>query len=246
MRHAARTSRLLFAAAVLFAASTAHGIVSAQAPKPAGKTVWDGAYTDAQATRAVATFSQSCSNCHTLDATGNRPLSGKDFWDSFTQKSVGDLLAFVSKNMPNGVNAGSLPASSYNDLVALILRANGLPAGTTEVTPESVVGVQIIPKDGSGELPAGTLVRVVGCLTKSGPDWVLTSATAPQRIDKGGVTPEDATRPLGEGTATLKFVFTKLDAFVGQRMSASGLLMGVGGKDGLNVTTVNKVADTCP
>ena len=47
-------------------------------------------------------------------------------------------------------------------------------------------------------------------------------------------------------TTTLKFVLTRLDAYVGQRMSASGLLIGAGGADGLNVTTVNRVADTCP
>jgi hypothetical protein len=44
----------------------------------------------------------------------------------------------------------------------------------------------------------------------------------------------------------LKFVLTRLDSFVGQRMSASGLLIGAGGADGINVTTVSRVADTCP
>ena len=217
----------------------------AQAPN-AGRTVWDGVYTEVQAARGDSVFGQSCANCHSLSEQGNRPLVGKEFWDSFTQKTVGDLLTFVSKNMPNGVNAGSLPASSYNDVVALILKSNGLPAGTTEVTPEAVASIAIIPKDGPGELPAGTLVRVVGCLTKSGSDWVVTSATAPVRIDKAGATPEDATRPLGTGSTTLKFVVMRLDGFVGQRVSASGLLMGAGGKDGLNVTTVNRVAEVCP
>ena len=44
----------------------------------------------------------------------------------------------------------------------------------------------------------------------------------------------------------LKFVLTRLDSFVGQRMSVSGILIGAGGADGLNVTTVNRVAPTCP
>jgi hypothetical protein len=87
---------------------------------------------------------------------------------------------------------------------------------------------------------------VVGCLApKSGADWVLTSATAPARIEKVGVVPEDATRPLGDRTIALKFVLTRLDSFVGQRMSASGLLLGAGGKDGINVTAINRVAETC-
>jgi hypothetical protein len=68
----------------------------------------------------------------------------------------------------------------------------------------------------------------------------------PERVDKTGVGPEDATRALGDRTATLKFVLTRLDPFVGQRMSVSGILLGVGGANGINVTTVSKVADTCP
>ena len=235
--------RLVVCAAAACAAMTATAIVNAQ-----GRTVWNGVYTDAQAERARATFDSICTRCHTLEPGGSTrggAVSGDKFWTAFTQKTVGDLLDYVSKNMPNG-NGGSLPASTYNDLVALILKANGFPAGTVEVAPESVAGVQIIPKDGPGELPANVLARIVGCLKKDGSDWVLTSATAPDRIDKVGMGTGDATRPLGTKSFTLKFVLTKLDAFVGQRMSVSGMLIGTGGVDGINVTTVNRVAESCP
>jgi cytochrome c5 len=218
--------------------------VKAQAPAPV-RTVWDGVYTDAQAARATATFNSICTNCHTLSAQGNRPVTGDKFWETFTQKTVGEMLTYVKTNMPNGAAAGSLSPSTYNDLVALILKSNGFPSGMTELAPETIANVQIIPKDGPGELPANTLVRVVGCLAKNGSDWVLTSATVPQRIDRTGAVPEDATRPLGARTTTLKFVLTRLDPFVGQRMSVSGILLGVGGVDGVNVTTVSRVAETC-
>jgi len=220
------------------------GLRAAQDTKP--RTVWDGVYTDSQAARATATFSQSCANCHTLAADGNRPLAGDAFWRGFTQKTVADLLTYVRTNMPNGVNAGSLPASTYNDLVALILKSNGFPSGSAEVMPETVAGVQIIPKDGPGELPANTLVRVVGCLAKSGSDWVLTNATVPVRVDRTGPGPEDAARALGTRSIALKFVLTRLDQYAGQRMSVSGILIGVGGADGINVTTANRVAEQCP
>jgi mono/diheme cytochrome c family protein len=232
-------------ATALFLASAAAVPTIAQVANAPGRTVWDGVYTDAQAARANPIFSQSCSNCHTLTSEGNRPVTGEKFWEGFTQKTVGDLLSYVSNNMPNG-NGGSLPVSSYNDLVALILKSNGFPAGTTELAPETVADVQIIPKDGPGELPSNTLVRVVGCLAKNGSDWVLTSVTAPERIERTGAAPGDAARPLGDRTITLKFVLTRLDSFVGQRMSVSGILIGAGGANGLNVTTVNRVAETCP
>ena len=101
--HGARLwTRLCFVAlTVVFLGSLGTAIVAAQA-KPSGKTVWDGVYTDAQAERATATFSSTCSRCHTLGADGNRPLSGDKVWEGYAQKTVADLLAFVSKNMPNG------------------------------------------------------------------------------------------------------------------------------------------------
>lgn len=217
-------------------------LVAAQAPKP--KTVWDGVYTDAQAARAQATFDSVCSRCHMLTGQGKGALTGDAFWTAFTQKSVADLLTFVKTNMPNG-NGGSLPASTYDNLVALILKSNGFPAGAADVSPEAVVGVQIVSKDGPSELPANVLARVVGCLAKSGSDWVLTRATAPERIDKSAIGAADATRPLGDRSVTLKFVLTRLDAYLGQRMSVSGILLGTGGADGINVTTVNRVAENC-
>ena len=219
------------------------GYVSSQAPKP--RTVWDGVYTEAQATRATGVFGASCAGCHALTPEGNRPLSGEEFWQSHTQKSVTELLTYISKNMPNG-NGGSLSQESYNDIVALILKSNGFPAGSTELTAATVDGVMIVSKDGPGELPANSLVRVVGCLAKGGSDWTLTNATAPVRTDKTQPDPSDATVALGTRTMPLKFVLTKLDSFVGQRMSVSGMLIGAGGVDGINVAVVNRVGGTCP
>jgi mono/diheme cytochrome c family protein len=236
------TLRSLAAAAVL----SALGIVVVSGQDAKGRTVWDGVYTDAQATRAATVFNDSCARCHTLESQGNRPLSGEKFWEGYTQRTVAELLTYVRTSMPNG-NPGSLPADSYNDLVALILKSNGFPAGTSALVPETAENVQIVPKGGAGDLPANTLARVVGCLApKQGSDWVLTSATAFERVEKTGPGPEDATRPLGSRSVALKFVLTRLDGFVGQRVSVSGLLMGVGGADGINVTNVNSVAASCP
>jgi cytochrome c5 len=238
--------RAVGVALVLFAVTAARAAVTAQAPAATGRTAWDGVYSDAQANRGALVFNQSCANCHATGEDGTRPVTGDKFWQTFTQRSVADLLAFLKTSMPNG-NPGSLPAASYNDLTAFILKANGFPPGEAEVVADSGVGVQIIPKDGPGELPANTLVRLVGCLApKAGSDWVLINATSPERIDRGGVGAGDATRQLGDRTATLKFVLTRLDQYVGQRLSVSGLLIGTGGKDGINVTTVNRVAETCP
>ena len=233
----------LSAAGLLFVASATASLVIAQS-RTAPRTVWDGVYTEAQAARGMTAFEQSCSRCHALTAQGKAPLVGDAFWKSFAQTTVGDLLEFVSANMPNGT-PGSLTEPTYRDIVALMLKSNGFPAGTTELGGTAVAGVQIIQKDGRTDLPADALARVVGCLTKSGTDWVVTNATTPERAERAAPG-EDATRPLGSRTMALKFVVTKLDAMAGSRVAVSGLLIGEGGVDGINVTTVTRVAPKCP
>lgn len=231
-------------AVLLFLASATATLVTAQTSTPR-RTVWDGAYTEAQATRGVAAFGQSCAGCHVLAAQGRAPLAGDPFWKSFSQKTVGDLLEFVTAYMPNG-NPRSLTESTYQDIVALILKSNSFPAGATELSRGATADMQIVPKDGSTELPADALARVIGCLARSGSDWVVTRATTPERAESSRPDGEDAARSLGSRTIPLKFVITKLDALAGSRVVVNGLLIGAGGVDGINVTTVTRIAPKCP
>jgi mono/diheme cytochrome c family protein len=231
-------------ARLLFVMSVAGGLGAAQTSTPR-RTAWDGVYADPQAARGMIAFGQSCAGCHALAAEGKAPLVGDSFWKTFSQKTVGDLLEYVSANMPNGT-PGSLSANTYQDIVALLLKSNGFPAGAAELRPDTIIGVQIVPKDGSTELPADALARVIGCLIRSGADWLVTHATTPERAERAAPGEADATRPLGSRTMALKFVVTKLDSLAGSRVAVSGLLIGAGGVDGINVTTVSRVAEKCP
>ena len=224
--------------------TAAAGFLAAQTSPPA-RTAWEGVYTEAQAARGSMAFGQSCAGCHALAAEGRAPLVGEQFWKSFQQKTVGELLEFVIAYMPNGA-PGSLNAGTYADIVALMLKSNGFPAGATELGSNNIGDVQIVPKDGGTELPANALVRVVGCLARSGTDWVVTKATPPERAERASASGQDATRPLGSRTMALKFVVTKLDPLAGSRVAVDGLLIGAGGVDGINVTTVSRVAQNCP
>jgi len=230
-------------ATVAFFALAAAGLGTAPGATPP-RTVWDGVYTEAQAARGMTVFGQSCGGCHALTAVGKAPLVGDAFWKSFAQKTVGDLLEFVSANMPNG-NPRSLAESTYQDVVAVMLKSNGFPAGSTELQRETAAAVRIVQKDGSTELPSDALVHVVGCLARKGADWEVTSATAPERAESVGPGSADATRALGNRTMTLKFVVTRLDSLAGSRVAVTGLLIGAGGVDGINVTAVTRVADKC-
>ena len=212
-------------------------------------TVWDGVYTLTQAARGSASFAASCVRCHGTTPGGDnedgKSLTGDAFWQSYRESTVDALFTYVRDNMPNG-EGGSLGQSTYLDLVAYILNRNGFPAGARELSAESAVGVQIIAESGPGELPSTTLARVVGCLTR-GDDgsWRLTNATPPERIQRAAVGDSDATRPLGAREYALMFVLMPLQPYVGHRMSVSGLLMGDGGADGINVTSTTSVAASC-
>ena len=130
--------------------------------------------------------------------------------------------------------------------MALILRSNGVPAGATELVPSAVASIAIISKDGPDDLPDGTLVRIVGCLTKGGAGWTITNATPSSAPRRRAPRPPTPRARWATSSVDLKFVMGRLDANIGKRMSVTGLMIGAGGAEGINVSTVTRVADTCP
>src|SRR5688500_9022740 len=73
-----------------------------QAPAAGGRSVWDGVCTTAQADRGRTLYSANCAECHGENLQGGegKALRGETFWNDWGEQSVGDLLAYVSKNMP--------------------------------------------------------------------------------------------------------------------------------------------------
>jgi len=238
-------------AAVLTVAVSVSALSFAQAPASPSRTVWDGVFTAEQAARGSLAFSGECAECHGENLQGGegKALAGDQFWKDWKERTVGELLTFVRTNMPfddAGVKKGTLPQSTYADIVAHILDANGFPAGSTELNQASSTGVQIVRKEGPGELPDSAAARIVGCLAPregAGADWTVVKGTRAVRSTE----PRDAdrTRPLGDREYSLKFVLTNLTRLVGHRVAVSGLLLGEGGVRGINVSSVENLADTC-
>ena len=231
-------------------ASLSIALKAGQAPADARPSVWDGVFTGEQATRGRTFFGEHCAGCHGAGLEGGEgpALGGDQFWTSWRETTVGELFSHVSRNMPHsedGSLEGTLSISSYVDIVAFILQSNRLPAGAKELTADAAIDIRIIARDGPGELPATTLAHVVGCLTRGDRGgWRLVSGSPPVRMRASSAEPNrDA--PLGDREYALMFVLTRLDKFVGFRMSVTGLLIGEGGVDGLNVTSVTPVAEEC-
>ena len=230
------------------AAFAAPRLVTAQAP--AGKTVWDGVYTDAQAARGRSAYQQHCSECHGANLEGAEAvaLKGDRFNLSWRESSVDKLFRQISTNMPmseDGSLAGSLARGVYVDIVALVLQNNGFPAGSTELTPENAAGVAIQAKSGPGELPHAASAQVVGCLTRTGPRaWKVTRGSKPVR--SGPLENKlDAAATLGDREFPLLFVLTNLDKMENNRVLVTGRLEGEAGVKGINVSTVSSQGANC-
>jgi mono/diheme cytochrome c family protein len=102
------------------------------------RTVRDGVYTDAQATRGQALYKQQCSSCHGETLAGGQapPLASEDFVRNWQLVPLTDLADKVKNTMP--ANApGQLSAQQAADLVAHLLKVNRFPAGQAELSADA-------------------------------------------------------------------------------------------------------------
>jgi cytochrome c len=101
----------------------------------ARRSIWDGVYTDLQANRGEREYGRTCEHCHGASLEGDAareipPLASDSFMRGWDGKSLRQLFELMSRSMPAD-NRGSLSARTYTDLIAYLLRANEVPAGTS-------------------------------------------------------------------------------------------------------------------
>jgi len=130
-----------FALVVLVALA---GVSSAGLVSPSEKdtrdrmSVWEGVYTEEQARRGEATYRQECSSCHYDDLQGQGstpPLVGEAFFSRWGSLSMDDMLTAIRTTMPQGAPA-SLSNQAYVDVMAHMLKVNGIPAGDVELSDD--------------------------------------------------------------------------------------------------------------
>ena len=104
------------------------------------RTVWDGVYTEAQAERGGVQYTESCAGCHAPDLRGNTTspsLVGLSFTFLWGEHTVGELFGQIQQLMPTD-RPNSLPAQTYRDIVAFILKANSYPAGEQQLEADGL------------------------------------------------------------------------------------------------------------
>jgi mono/diheme cytochrome c family protein len=121
-------------AALIISASVSLRAQQASAAAGPARTANDGVYTAAQASRGKALFDMRCAACHgeMLEGLAGPPLAGDVFLGPRDKQRVADLFDKIHATMPADA-PGTLEGAQVADLVALILQANGFPAGRAEL-----------------------------------------------------------------------------------------------------------------
>jgi cytochrome c5 len=132
---------------------TAPYVVQAFLQEPsARRSVWDGVFTDDQATRGETQYSRNCEACHGADLSGNPVEEVPSLvWDGFltqwNDRTVKDLFDTLKRSMPRDA-PGSLNTRAYVDVIAYVLQANKFPSGMRELSLNAdALGQIVIEKD---------------------------------------------------------------------------------------------------
>ena len=236
----------------LLALSGALAIAASMHAQEGGKTVADGVYTDAQATRGAASYNTACANCHRADLTGNNGPALRDqrFARQFAGKDLKTFFTKTATTMPRNAPA-SLGDNVYLDIVAYVLKENGFPAGTQELTSEALDTIRVLPTQPKPLPPVGdfSYVEVVGCLTRGpGHTWLLTRSSAPLATAPGSssTAPPQADAPLGTETLHLVDAIAYApDAHNGHKVYVRGLLIKLPDEQRMTISAFDMVSPTC-
>lgn len=226
-------------------------MVTALALVVALTTVWDGVYTAEQAGRGNTSYNTSCAVCHRPDLGGGqaRPLVGTKFWESWGEDSLSSLYSVIRERMPAS-KPGSLDDATYLDILAYILQRNEYPAGTAELTADSVKVIQVVGRNGPAPVPNFALVRVIGCLEDRGKGaWRLARSSEPARTrdpapSTGSERERAAATALGGQEFELMDAYDEPAGHAGQRVEVKGLLMR-GTPNRVNFSSFQMLESSC-
>jgi len=231
-------------------------IAMAQSARPqpqtnAGRTVWDGIYTIAQAERGKADYTAKCGGCHKDDLSGYQAVLTNQFLPHWREDNLDNFYTAMKSTMPRGAPA-TLTDDVYVDILAFILRANNFPPGAEELTVGALPNIQVEEKSGPSALSTGALAHVIGCLVqRADKSWALIRATKPIRTRN----PNNSTAselkaqeamPLGAQTFGLMDALGyRPDSQKGHKVEAKGFLIRTPGEDRINLTALQRTGSTC-
>ena len=105
-----------------------------------------GPFTAGQAVQGRSDYVANCASCHlpNLSGGGEAPsLAAGNFMKSWGGRSTKELYDYIRSAMPLG-RGGSLSDTTYADIVAFLLSANGATAGGTLLAPATSVKIGLV------------------------------------------------------------------------------------------------------
>jgi quinoprotein glucose dehydrogenase len=107
------------------------------------RSVSDGVYSAAQATRGQAIYKTQCAECHgnALEGTVGSPLAGDSFLSNWSARPLSALVDKIQKTMPFST-PGSLSRQQSTDLTAYMLQFGKFPAGRTDLAETTLAQIQ--------------------------------------------------------------------------------------------------------
>jgi mono/diheme cytochrome c family protein len=106
------------------------GPAGAQTDSAAARSSADAPFTALQAERGAAVYRRACAACHVATY-----FATPAFRRAWTGRTAWELFELIRTTMPND-NPGRLPRRDYADLVAYLLRLNGMPTGPVELATD--------------------------------------------------------------------------------------------------------------
>lgn len=213
----------------------------------------DGVYSVAQAARGARLFEVNCQGCH-REPGGNAPvLAGERFTRLFGDGRLQAVFTSMKTTMPRQA-PGSLTDAEYVDIVAHLLEASAFADGPAELDLADLGGIVVPGNGNAGGSLDQALVQVAGCLSRSGRNWTLTSATAPARTRAPEAPGDDEAAqldsllekgPAGSRTFRLQQVYSAPAGWTDQRVAARGFL-SEGAEPRITVTSMRVLASRCP
>jgi hypothetical protein len=228
------------------------------------QTVWSGVYTAEQAERGAAAYGVYCSGCHNLDLAGNNgdapALKGNEFMERWREFTLEPLLRLIKTEMPplryRSEDTPVLSDETHVDIIAHLLKNNGFPAGSGELTVAALDRIQIVNQYGPAPPPNHSLVLSVGCLATTGDErWWLLDATEPVRSTMPDVaTPKEIEASRAKSRGVREFRLTEFGylgdgfdpyRFAGQKIQVKGYLIRQTEFVRISITSLTSLANTC-
>jgi S-disulfanyl-L-cysteine oxidoreductase SoxD len=104
----------------------------------AAATIWDGVYSEAQASKGAEVYAAKCAACHGASLEGADvapPLVGEQFSGTWSGTMLSDLFDRIRTTMPADA-PGTLNRQQVVDVLGHLLKSGKFPAGTAPLEPD--------------------------------------------------------------------------------------------------------------